>query len=73
MTFLKGCSLSTWKERGDRDALHLMRTQGLRVQSSCPLTLDELLTVGSEAGVISLLMGANSIATGMRLVGIEAG
>lgn len=54
-------------------ALHLMQTQGLRVQSSCPLTLDELMAVGSEAGADFTVMGANSIATGMRLVGIEAG
>lgn len=48
----RGCSLSTWKERRDfcQGALHLLQTQGLRVQNSCPLTLDELLTVGSEAG-----------------------
>lgn len=38
------------KEKFLQGALHLMLTQGLRVQSSCPLTLDELLTVGSEAG-----------------------
>lgn len=36
------------KEKFLQGALHLMLTQ--RVQSSCPLTLDELLTVGSEAG-----------------------
>lgn len=51
----------------------MMQTQELRVQSSCPLILDELLTVGLKQELISVLIGANSIATGMKLVGIEAG